>query len=155
MPPIRPAIQRIRLCVGLTVAGGILVVAGLATGMVGETLRLTGGRGWHGAVLAAEVLTAAGMSGGMFLVAALVVWYLSVQWQQPSPRGPGGRETTARASAQQKMTQLKDLYRAAEEMEDAELNAHWDELRQRQHELIRQYFEQARLGSADFRRTPG
>ena len=50
--------------------------------------------------------------------------------------------------ADQKMTQIKELYREAEEMGDAEFSAHWEELRQRQHELISQYFEHVGLGGA-------
>jgi len=155
VPPIRAVPRSTRLCVGLTVVGGILVIAGLATGAVGETLRLDRGHGWHGAVLAAEILIATGMSGGMLLVAAVVVWHLSIQWRRHAPRGPVSRETFAGGSAQHKMTQIKDLYRAAEEMEDAELSARWEELRQRQYELIRQYFEQARVGGTDVGRGPG
>jgi len=58
-------------------------------------------------------------------------------------------DTASRAPAQQKIAQLKDLYREAVAMGDEGLSAHWEEIRRRQHELIRQYFEQARLASND------
>ena len=192
-----------RLLTGLTVVGGVLVIAGLATGLVGETARLAGGRGWQSIVVAAEGLVVAGMSCGAALFVAVAAWQLSIKWRQPRGQwGPAGRaaapagwpverrrapsqrggmpqqgahpapavngfsrapfdvtgpqppdhpdpETAARAPAQQKMTQIKDLYREAEQMGDAEFTAHWEDLRRRQHELIRQYFEQAGLGGAD------
>jgi hypothetical protein len=205
-----------RLCAGLTVVGGMLVIAGLATGVVGETSRLAGGRGWHPIVVVAEILVVGAMACGAWLFVAFAAWHVSAKWrQQPPvpatrtpPRGdmvgpqplvdrlrrswrsaavaepwpvdsadfsrfdpPDGtvarpqpareaahraaapdrteREAAPRAPAQQKMTQIKDLYREAEQMGDAEFVAHWEDLRRRQHELIRQYFEQAGLGSAD------
>jgi hypothetical protein len=177
----------------------MLVIAGMATGLAGETARLDGGRGWHPIVAAAGILIAAGMSCGAALATAVAAWRLSIQWRlrsphvqatmtasrpddaapgdaapgdaargdaaqgaagtgQPRPaarrayplaRGGTGAAAVAQPPAQQKMTQIKDLYREVEQMGDAEVNAHWEELRQRQHELIRQYFEQAKLGGAD------
>ena len=226
-----------RLCLSLTVVGGILVVAGLATGLVGETLRLAGRYGWHPIVLVAEIFVALGMSCGMSLVAAVAGWHLSIKWRYPpdqrathqratdqratdqratDQRATGKRATDQRATdkrpasatgpnvpmgvaasqpaadmtgsqppvdtayfggrdvpsseprvtrprpvpevanpsvppgyADQKMTQIKELYREAEEMGDAEFSAHWEELRQRQYELITQYYEQVGLGGAD------
>jgi hypothetical protein len=67
----------------------------------------------------------------------------------PLAQDPAGRPAVVLPPAQQKMTQIKDLYREVEQMGDAEVSAHWEELRERQHELIRQYFEQAKLGGAD------
>jgi hypothetical protein len=148
-----------RLFVCLTAAGGTIVIAGLATGLAGEASRLTGGRGWHGIVLAAEMLLAVGLSCGTLLVVAVAWWQLSDRWRLRAdlrPRTATGGHTgaAAAASAQQKMTQIKDLYREAEAMTDAELSAHWAELRQRQHELIRQYFVQAGFGGAAFGQSP-
>jgi hypothetical protein len=54
--------------------------------------------------------------------------------------GPGG--------AEQKLVELKDLYRTAEAMGDAALGESWEELRYRQEELIRGYFEAARLNGS-------
>ncbi len=68
----------------------------------------------------------------------------SAQRTHPPARGAAGVPAAAQPPAQQKMTQIKDLYREVEQMGDAEVSAHWEELRQRQHELIRQYFEQAK-----------
>jgi len=65
------------------------------------------------------------------------------------PHAGGPRAAGPQPPAQQKIAQLKDLYREAEEMGDEELSAHWEEIRRRQHELIREYFEQARLASTD------
>ena len=185
-----PAAARwLRLCAGLTAVGGMLVIAGIALGLAGETTRLDGGRGWHPIVAAAGVLLIAGLLCGAALVAAMAAWRLSVQWYRGPARGqanvPGARpdnpdkpDDTAQLvrwkapqrlrppaqgdagleaalpPAQQKMTQIKDLYREVEQMGDAEVTAHWEELRQRQHELIRQYFEQAK-GSADAGQTAG
>jgi hypothetical protein len=188
-----PAAGRwLRLCVGLTAVGGVLVIAGIAVGLAGEATRLDGGRGWHQIVGAAGVLLVAGMSCGVALVAAIAAWRLSIQWyrspadvpgsrpqnpanpnktaqhvrrtaqrlQRPERRvrrpaqGAAGLAPVALPPAQQKMTQIKDLYREVEQMGDAEVTAHWEELRQRQHELIRQYFEQAK-GSADAGQTTG
>jgi hypothetical protein len=192
-----PAAARwLRLCAGLTAVGGMLVIAGIALGLAGETARLDGGRGWHPIVGAAGILLAAGLSCGAALVAAVAAWRLSVRWYSGPARGqadvPGSRPddpdggarkvrwTAPQRSrppvqggagleaaglppaqqkmglppAQQKMTQIKDLYREVERMGDAEVTAHWEELRQRQHELIRQYFEQAK-GSADAGQTAG
>ena len=206
-----------RLYVSLTVVGGVLVVAGLATGLVGETLRLAGRPGWQPIVLMAGILVALGMSCGISLL-VVVGWQLSSKRRYPPDHratghrvrdhrvrdhratdhratgaaGPtsvaasppaagmrgsrpqvnaayvGGREalpgeppltgprplpdvthpSVPPGYADQKMTQIKELYREAEEMGDAEFNAHWEELRQRQHELISQYFEQVGLGGA-------
>jgi hypothetical protein len=205
-----------RLCAGLTVVGGMLVIAGLATGLVGETSRLAGGRGWHPIVAVAEILVVGGMACGAGLFVAFAAWRVSAKWRRQLPvdatrappvdmagpksqvnrlrqawrsaavaepwpvdsadfshLGPADgtariapqptreaahraaapdrteREAAPRAPAQQKMTQIKDLYREAEQMGDAEFSAHWEDLRKRQHELIRQYFEQTGLGSAD------
>src|SRR5260370_38729230 len=81
-----------RLLTGLTVVGGVLVIAGLATGLVGETARLAGGRGWQSIVVAAEGLVVAGMSCGAALFVAVAAWQLSIKWRQPrGPRGPAGR----------------------------------------------------------------
>jgi hypothetical protein len=75
------------------------------------------------------------------------------------PAPPGSRSRSAFVWAplqhQQKLSQIKDLYREAGEMGDAELSAHWEELRLRQQELIREYFEQAGLGSADIGQSNG
>jgi hypothetical protein len=72
-----------RLCIGLTVVGGVLVVAGLATGLVGETLRLAGRLGWQPIVLVAEILVALGMSCGISLLAAVAGWHLSIKRRYP------------------------------------------------------------------------
>src|SRR5260370_32194413 len=80
-----------RLLTGLTVVGGVLVIAGLATGLVGETARLAGGRGWQSIVVAAEGLVVAGMSCGAALFVAVAAWQLSIKWRQPrGPLGPAG-----------------------------------------------------------------
>ncbi len=189
-----------RLCTVLTVIGGLLLVAGLATGLVGEVSRVTTGRGWRPAVGAAEILIVCGMFCGAALLAAVAGWHVFLQVRRPAvPRRVRARRVTPAASAfrgmprsdvplhaaalqaggmqaaapyaagpyavaphaggpqaagpqppaQQKIAQLKDLYREAEEMGDEELSAHWEEIRRRQHELIREYFEQARLASTD------
>ncbi len=115
-----------RLFVCLTAAGGTIVIAGLATGLAGEASRLTGGRGWHGIVLVAEMLFAVGLFCGTLLVVAVAWWQLSNRWWLTAERRPrtatgGHTGAAAAASAQQKMTQIKDLYREAEAMTDAEL----------------------------------
>jgi hypothetical protein len=45
-----------------------------------------------------------------------------------------------------KMDQLKSLYRTAEAIGEEALARHFDQLSQRQRELIREYFEQAEFG---------
>jgi hypothetical protein len=50
------------------------------------------------------------------------------------------------AAAQAKLEQIKDLYLTAQAIGEDALVKHFDELRQRQRSLIREYFEQAELG---------
>ena len=145
----------VRLCTALTVIGGTLLVVGRATGLVGEVTRATSGRGSHPALGVAEILIVSGMLCGAALLATVAGWHVSIQLRHPPRRVARPRvvaatvDTASRAPAQQKIAQLKDLYREAEAMGDEELSAHWEEIRRRQHELIRQYFEQARLASND------
>jgi len=47
---------------------------------------------------------------------------------------------------QAKLDQLKALYRTAEAIGEEALTRHFDQLSQRQRDLIRDYFEQAGLG---------
>jgi hypothetical protein len=55
-------------------------------------------------------------------------------------------------NTQEKIEQIKDLYLTAEAIGEDALGKHFDQLRQRQHSLIREFFEKAGLGSKD---TPG
>ena len=57
----------------------------------------------------------------------------------PAGAGPSGADP-----AEQKLVELRDLYRAADEMSDATLRESWDDLTRRQEELIRGYFEASR-----------
>lgn len=59
---------------------------------------------------------------------------------------------SASANTQEKIEQIKDLYLTAEAIGEDALGKHFDQLRQRQHSLIREFFEKAGLGSKD---TPG
>jgi hypothetical protein len=206
-----------RLCAGLTVVGGMLVIAGLATVLVGETSRLAGGRGWHPIVVVAEILVVGGMACGAGLCVVFAAWRVSARWRRQPPvaatrapprfdmAGPhlllgrlrqswrsapvaepwpvdsadfsllDGPDSTARIAppqparesahqpatpdrterkaprgpAGQQMMLIKDLYREAEQMGDAEFDAHWEDLRRLQHEPTRRYSEQTGLGSAD------
>ena len=56
------------------------------------------------------------------------------------------------ANTQEKIEQIKDLYLTAEAIGEDALGKHFDQLRQRQRSLIREFFEKAGLGSKD---TPG
>jgi hypothetical protein len=47
---------------------------------------------------------------------------------------------------QAKLDQLKALYRTAEAIGEGALAKHFDQLSQRQHDLVRDYFEQAGFG---------
>jgi hypothetical protein len=51
------------------------------------------------------------------------------------------------AATQEKIEQIKDLYMTAEAIGDDALGKHFDQLRQRQRSLIREFFEKAGLGS--------
>jgi hypothetical protein len=53
------------------------------------------------------------------------------------------------AATQEKIEQIKDLYLTAEAIGDDALGKHFDQLRQRQRSLIREFFEKAGLGSTD------
>lgn len=53
------------------------------------------------------------------------------------------------ANTQEKIEQIKDLYLTAEAIGEDALGKHFDQLRQRQHSLIREFFEKAGLGSKD------
>ena len=59
----------------------------------------------------------------------------------PSGAGPSGAGPSGTGWAEQKLVELRDLYRAAGEMSDTALGESWDELTRRQEELIRGYFE--------------
>lgn len=70
----------------------------------------------------------------------------------PPGAGPPGPDP-----AEQKLVELRDLYRAAGEMSDAALRQSRDELTRRQEELIRGYFEVSRAwrgGQPGARRLP-
>ncbi len=51
------------------------------------------------------------------------------------------------AATQEKIEQIKDLYLTAEAIGDDALGKHFDQMRQRQRSLIREFFEKAGLGS--------
>lgn len=52
-------------------------------------------------------------------------------------------------SAQEKMEQIKELYLTAEAIGEDALTKHFEQLSQRQHDLIREFFEKAGLGAND------
>ncbi len=60
--------------------------------------------------------------------------------------GGSGALRSPPAQIQAKLDQLKDLYVTAEAIGEDALTRHFDQLSQRQRELIREYFEQAGLG---------
>jgi hypothetical protein len=62
------------------------------------------------------------------------------------PRYAGSGVRPLPAPMQAKLDQLKALYRTAEAIGEEALTRHFDRLTQRQGDLIRDYFEQARLG---------
>ncbi|MGE5290545.1 MAG: hypothetical protein ACM3ML_25810 [Micromonosporaceae bacterium] len=83
-----------------------------------------------------------------------------IRGREPAAQRPGKARARARTRApawtsRQKDDADKDLYREAGEMGEAELSPRWDELRKRQQDLIREYFEQAGLGGADLGRGAG
>src|SRR2546425_12234255 len=89
-----------RLCTVLTVIGGLLLVAGLTTGLVGEVSRVTTGRGWRPAVGAAEILIVCGMFCGAALLAAVAGWHVFLQVRRPAvPRRGRARPGAPGASA--------------------------------------------------------
>jgi hypothetical protein len=63
----------------------------------------------------------------------------------PRNRGSDSRQSPP-AQKQAKLDQLKALYRTAGAIGEEALTKHFDQLSQHQHELIREYFEQAGLG---------
>ena len=81
----------------------------------------------------------------------------SVWEPAPKPeRGGDGRSDDAyrpahaeppSADTQEKIEQIKDLYLTAEAIGEDALGQHFDQLRQRQRSLIREFFEKAGLGS--------
>jgi hypothetical protein len=63
------------------------------------------------------------------------------------PAGDSHRPDHAESvAAQVKLEQIKDLYLTAEAIGEDALVKHFDQLSERQRELIREYFEQAKLG---------
>jgi hypothetical protein len=58
-------------------------------------------------------------------------------------------------SAQEKMEQIKELYLTAEAIGEDALTKHFELLSQRQHDLIREFFEKAGLGANDAAAKPG
>jgi hypothetical protein len=58
-------------------------------------------------------------------------------------------------SAQEKMEQIKELYLTAEAIGEDALTKHFELLSQRQHDLIREFFEKAGLGANDAPAKPG
>ena len=59
------------------------------------------------------------------------------------------------ADTQEKLDQIKDLYVTAEAIGEDALGRHFDQIRQRQHALIREFFEKAGLGSNTTPPPPG
>jgi hypothetical protein len=67
--------------------------------------------------------------------------------QADGPRGrDGGSRQPRPVQTQARLDQLKSLYRTAEAIGEEALTKHFDQLSQRQHDLIRDYFGQTGLG---------
>ena len=66
-----------------------------------------------------------------------------------------GPADTVPGSAQEKMEQIKELYLTAEAIGEDALTKHFELLSQRQHDLIREFFEKAGLGANDALAKPG
>ena len=79
------ATGRMRVCVGLTVAGAALLMVGLITVLVGEAMRVKSPHGWQGTVRLGETVAACGLGCGLALLAAIAAGR------------PGGRRSAARS----------------------------------------------------------
>ena len=72
-------------------------------------------------------------------------------WPVPSPAGgaaqaAGGSARAIPEAASAKLEQIKDLYLTAEAIGEDALDRHFDQVSQRQRELIREFFERSGPG---------
>jgi hypothetical protein len=74
-----------RVCVGLTVAGAVLLMVGVIIVLVGEAMRMKSPHGWQGTVGLGETVAACGLGCGLALLAAVAAGR------------PGGRRPAARS----------------------------------------------------------
>lgn len=79
------ATGRMRVSVGLTVAGAVLLMVGVITVLVGEAMRVKSPHGWQGTVGLGETVAACGLGCGLALLAAIAAGR------------PGGRRPAARS----------------------------------------------------------
>ena len=82
------ATGRMRVFVGLTVAGSVLLMVGVITVLVGEAMRVKSPHGWQGIVRLGETVAACGLGCGLALLAAAAAG-------RPGARRPAVRSRTA------------------------------------------------------------
>ena len=82
------ATGRMRVLVGLTVVGAVLLMVGVITVLVGEAMRVKSPHAWQGVVRLGETVAACGLGCGLALLAAAAAG-------RPGARRPAARSRTA------------------------------------------------------------
>jgi hypothetical protein len=97
------AAGKMRVSIGLTVAGAVLLMVGVITVFVGEVMRLKSPHGWQGTVGLGEVVAAGGLGCGLALLAVVAAG-------RPGRRRPAARSRSAwrRDSADEWLSPLRN-----------------------------------------------
>ena len=75
----------------------------------------------------------------------------ALTWGRQTSRGSGPDQESASEGSREKLEKIKDLYLTVEAIGDDNVGKHFDELMQRQRELISDYFKETGIGSGKSR----